>query len=307
MPDNGPLFDRMKPTLRSMEKHREEVVSKFRPLLMVFAIYAMVCLMIPYLDLGIPRNLRGNMFYFLLTIGLLSFSVVIAIYHRAHKELQLTIYQKFYEGLARQMGEEVAFMKQVPDYDAHLANDMWGLAYNHFEARNLMQGAFEGLDFSFVQATVEQRFMESMRSDKVLFDGMIISFKLPVADLPDGLIIGKGHPAYDEMAEKGKTITSNDKAAIISRYVFLSKGDWSLSPDFVRTFLNLDEHLRLARVIRKDLIVVIRNGVLTLAVPVYDRFWELVNWNSFETEEFISLQQLPIKEGLDLARSFTRL
>lgn len=269
---------------------------------MVFAVYAMVCFLMPYLDFGLPRNMRGNMFYFLLTIGLLSFSVVTAIYFRAHKELQLVNFQKFHLGLSRHLASELGYLKEVPDYDAQMSRDMWGVTYNHFEARNLLQGMYEGLTFSSVQATVEQRFIESLRSDQVLFEGMIVSVALPEANDKEGLIIGRSHPGYDALQEKAKAL--RDENGLTDRYFLLSNSDWEPAPNFVRALMVIDEQLRLQRVIRKDLIIVLRNGVLTMAVPVYDRLWELVNWKPLETEEFLSRQLLPFSGALELARSF---
>lgn len=286
-----------------MEIHREEVVSKFRPLLMVFAVYAMVCFMLPYLDFGMPRNLRGNMFYFLLTIGLLAFSVVVAVYYKAFKDLQLQMHQQFYLGLTRHLGEDIGFLKEVPDYDSHLAGDMWGLAYNHFEARNLMQGKYEKSVFSAVQATVEQRFMDTLRSDKVLFDGIIVSFELSKADYPDSLIIGKSHPSYEQLETQGKALIDDDHLELAPRYHFLAGEDWMPDSTFIRTLMELDEALRLHRLLRKELIVVIRNGVLTIAIPVYDRLWELVNWKPYESEQFLSRQLLPLTGALKLSKS----
>ncbi|MDW3192042.1 MAG: hypothetical protein R8G66_06750 [Cytophagales bacterium] len=292
----------MKPTLRSMEQYREQIVSKFRPLLMVFAVYAMVCFLMPYLDFGLPRNMRGNMFYFLLTIGLLSFSVVTAIYFRAYKELQLINFQKFHLGLSRHLADDLGYLKEVPDYDAQISRDMWGVAYNHFEARNLLQGTYEGVTFSSVQAKVEQRFIESLRSDQVLFDGMIVSVALPVATITEGLIIGRSHPAYASLEKKCKALRG--EGGLTDRYFLLTKSDWDPNPEFVNALLELDEQLRLQRLIRNDLIIVIRNGILTLAVPIYDRLWELVNWKPLETEEFLSRELLPLHGALQLGRSF---
>lgn len=302
-PDIKTLFDRMKPTLRSMEQHREEVVSKFRPLLMVFAVYAMICFMMPYLDLGVPRNLRGNMFYFLLTIGLLAFSVVVAIYYRAYKELQLTLNQKFHLGLTRHLGDDIEFLKDVPDYDAQLSGDMWGIAYNHFEARNLMRGIYQGAEFSFVQASVEQRFMDSLRSDSTIFEGFILSFELSNRDHPDALIVGRSHPSFSDMETKGTLLTGEGRTGLASRYLLLSNVQWAPGPAFVESLLDLDESLRLQRTIRQDLIVMIRRGVLTVSVPVYDRLWELVNWKPFESEPFLTSQLLPLDGALKLSRS----
>lgn len=286
-----------------MELSREEVVSKFRPVLMVFAVYTMICFMIPYLDFGVPRNLRGNMFYFFITIGLLAFSVVVAIYYKAFKDLQLLIHQQFYLGLSRHLGNDIGFLKEVPDYDAHLAGDMWGLAYNHFEARNLIQGKYQDVVFSGVQATVEQRFVDTLRSDKVIFDGMVVSFELSGANHPEALIIGKSHPSFEQLESKGKALIHEDRLELTSKYHLLAKEDFKIDPSFVRVLLELDENLRLHRVIRKDLIIVIRNGIMTVAVPVYDRLWELVNWKAFETEQFLTRQLLPLKGALKMSRS----
>ncbi len=270
---------------------------------MVFAVYAMVCFMMPYLDFGVPRNLRGNMFYFLLTIGLFAFSVVVAIYYKAYKDLQYQMHQQFYLGLSRHLDEDIGFLKEVPDYDAHLSDNMWGLAYNHFEARNLIQGRYSGAVFSAVQATVEQRFMDSLRSDKVIFDGIIISFELTHSDQPDALIIGRSHPSHAQLASEGKPIMSEDRVELAPRYLLLCEENWVPTSTFVDSLLELDEALRLHRVIRKELTIVIRNGILTVAVPVYDRLWELVNWKPFESEQFLSRQLLPLNGALKLSGS----
>ncbi len=272
---------------------------------MVFATYAMVCFLMPYMDFGIPRNLRGNMFYFLLTIGLLSFSVVIAIYHRAYKELQIIVFQKFYQGLAQQLGEELQFQKKAPGFDAHLESDLWGMAYSHFDASNLIHGTLDGSAFSFAQVAVQQRVMDSLRTDKLLFQGVVLTFELTNGAHLDGVIIGKSHPSYFKFSEKGKALISGEPGALVPRYLFFSNDNQMPGPFFIKNLMELDDDLRSHRVIRQgqDLILVIRNGLLTVAIPVYDRLWELVNWKTFESPEFLSRQILPFTGTLKLANS----
>ena len=261
---------------------------------MVFAVYAMVCFMMPYLDFGIPGNLRANMFYFLLTIGLLSFSVVVAIYYRAHQELKKTLDQIFYLGLSRHLGEGLSYLKNVPDYDKQLWAKMWGLDYNQFEARNLLQGTFKDTVFSWVHATVEQRSVDSLRSDKVIFEGMILKFELRHADHPKTLIIGRSHPSFARLVTKARPLVDERPSGLTPRFFMLTDEDWVPGAKFVHALTKLDESLRLHRVIRKDLIIVIQDGFLTVAVPVYDRLWEMIHWRPFETEVFLSRQLLPL-------------
>lgn len=300
------LYERMKPTLRSMEQHREAVISKFRPLLMVFAGYTMICFLIPYMDFGIPRGLRGNMFYFLLTIGLLSFSVITAIYYRAFKEIQVTIYRQFYQGLSMVLGKDFEYKKEITDDSMHMSNNFLGLTYNHLELKNLIKGEMDGMVFSFVQARAEQRLLDPLRTDKRLFEGLVFSLELTLINPPTGLIVGKKHPFYEKYLHVRKPLVLSHRREIAAKYFYLAGDQTTPGNEFVTSLINFDEQLTLERITRQDLILTISDNRLTVSIPLYDRLWELVNWKPIDSLSFLNRQMLPFTGAWQLANDLQK-
>lgn len=301
--DIEPLFNKMRPVLRSMDKQREQVVGKFRPLMMVFVVYLMICLLLPYIDLGVPRSLRGNLFYFLLTIGSMFFLVVITIYYRTFREMQRTADQRFYSALSRYLGEDLMYMQEAPGFDDHTSSRLWMPSYSHLEASNLIQGNFRQRAFTFTQVEADWHFLDPLKPDKKVFSGLVLTYQLPEKFGRWDMIAEKGHAAFQKLEGILGPVIHPDQTDLTERYQLISRLEESMNESFLRTFFEFETTLKTSRLIRKHLTLVLTDQMLILAIPVHDRFWEMINWRPYEHPDFLLHQLLPILGAARVADS----
>lgn len=292
-PDIKPLFSKMQPVLKAMDLQREQVVGKFRPLMIIFIVYLMICLLLPYIDLGVPRSLKGNLFYFLMTIGAMFFLVVVSIYFRTFREMQDRVDQLFYSALSRHLADDLMYLQEAPGFDEHASTRLWMPPHNHFEARNLIEG-FLGNSFTFAQVEAEYRYLDPLKSDKKVFSGLVLTFAIPEKAGRFELIAEKDHPVFEKLSGKISPIARPEGQDLTERYCHLSHQDEEVNEQVLTRFYELDDLLKGIRLTRRNMMLVMTDRLMILGIPLHDRFWERINWTPYARLSYLDHQIVPI-------------
>jgi len=211
------FFEQLHPLLLSIDTVRNQVFRKFQPIMAVFAVYLFITFMFPYVDLGVPRQFRGNVFYFLLLAGGVGFFVVFVIYFRQMQEVLADCNLRWSKALGSN-GPEWGYSEREVNLDALLRLSALFSSFDEYDGQSMVTFSEDDtLGITQLDVKLTDRTEEPLPKENDVFEGKIciLTFQQVLLATPLKLeferkwsVEGLKAVLNDEERQKAKNVSS---------------------------------------------------------------------------------------------------
>ncbi len=270
-------YKRLHPVLLSIDTLRENLFRKFRPMMGVFAFYFFVCLLFPYVDLGVPRYLRGGVFYFLLVAGALGLFVVLTIYYRQMQELSTLTRARLAQGLAARL-QGISYLEQDQDLEQRLkASSLFG-TFDSYEGSDLLKVDLGAYTLQEVQVRLTRTVEANLPRSVPVFSGRVYVIEYQdIAQLSAKGVIHFEKPKFRSGVPSSRPSLADETEAKLSGYT-----------DALLTFLGeISTEAFQRRQVTMGLSFFFGDDHILIRFEENRKFTEMFNWEPWNTPKFL--------------------
>lgn len=296
--DTAEIFRRMRPVLARMDKTKDQLLARFRPVMAIFFCYGAICFMVPYTNLVSAGN-RGGLFYFLLISGGLAFSVVLLLYYRQSLELNIGLRRQFVQGMTIAFGPGVTYQAKADEMQFPQDINTFLGAFHGYQVRNLVIGKFPLGHLSTYDFKAFRKPEDFFRSTETVFDGRFYMYEFPLRT-PSFWLVPKtlGPLQLPEANEPGLVRELTRRYAIFPPEA--EQFEILRDPEVNEVINRMSEEVKKDGLTKHDLALRFSENQMIMALQENRSFLETFNWQPMDREDYVTLQLRPMNLAAEL-------
>ncbi len=273
------VYAKMDSFLRAADTRRESVISRYRPMMALFAFYLFICFLFPYVDFGVPRYLRGNLFWFLAIVGCLALAIVLIIYYQHFTSVQRELRAAFLQRLSAVMDKEWYYAKEDQSLEGYLRESSFHSGYDTWVAENYIAGNLQEMVVQQVDLRLLKGEMYPLPKQKLYYEGNL-------------LVCEFDH--YFAFSGNAKFVIRNPsrfRQDVLKSFSDTETRDWFESLDSFAPWLN--QHVFERRFVKEPVHLIFQSGRVIMIWRRNQNFADHFNWQSWRDKDFFASQVWP--------------